>query len=357
MAISKFTPLNAKKDTGRTIGDNEVAKLANLNRMVDQVNAALAGGGGGGLGTLDVTTVGSVGQNVSIQYNFNSYISATATGAQHYEVVGVPNFTIYGNSNSDLSYIGLPTLKAINYFSLLFFPQLATISAAEATNIYNIQFTSLPLLNTLDFPKLVTLDTLNIGFDNSGNVIENLNFPLVETINRFNFSNAYYHLTNKINSTTFPVLTTAGFQIGTLYDLGEIVLPTVTKISNQGIQITTYNTSFTKFSLPNIVRSETTYISIQNNPALTSLIIGTVGVTKSFPTSGSPNIYLQNNALNQASVDNILSVLASLDGTNGTTASYSGQIYLNGGSNASPSSIGYAAISILQGRGWYVATN
>lgn len=59
---------------------------------------------------------------------------------------------------------------------------------------------------------------------------------------------------------------------------------------------------------------------------------------------------LDNNALSQATVDDILVKFAASGATNGS-------LYLNGGTNATPSATGLTAKATLLSRGWTVSTN
>ena len=69
------------------------------------------------------------------------------------------------------------------------------------------------------------------------------------------------------------------------------------------------------------------------------------------------NVDLSGCALDEYSVNYILTVLASLDGTNGTT-SYNGRsINVSGGTNAIPGTAGLEAITTLEGRGCTVSYN
>ena len=69
------------------------------------------------------------------------------------------------------------------------------------------------------------------------------------------------------------------------------------------------------------------------------------------------DVLFTNAALDQTSVDLILVCLAALDGTGGTT-SYDGHVVnLSGGTNATPSATGTAAIVTLSGRGNFVFSN
>lgn len=64
-----------------------------------------------------------------------------------------------------------------------------------------------------------------------------------------------------------------------------------------------------------------------------------------------------NNALSQASVDNVLVRLAALDGTGGTTSYDNKTVDLSGGTDAAPSATGLAAKATLEGRGCTVTVN
>lgn len=364
MAISKFTPLTAKKDTGRTIGDNEVAKLANLNRMVDQVNAEFANfnPGGGGLGTLDITTVGTIGSAGYVNYYTRAYYSASASGAQTYEVRDIPNINLsqggYSGGVSTLSYISFPTLTYADTINISNFSYLETIECPELVGTEGISISNMPNLETVSFAKLQNCATnygISIGANNPY-TLANLSFPLLADA-KLTFTNSYIGKST-ITSVDFPALTSLGLYVQNAYDLTTINLPNVTKINSQSIYIPTYSSTLMTLLLPNVVEINTYQIYADSAYGLTNVQIGTVGVTKTFSVSGNnPYITFRYCSLNQASVDGVLQLWASLDGTNGTTAVYNGQMYLNNGNNATPSSAGITARNILQNRGWYVATN
>lgn len=87
-------------------------------------------------------------------------------------------------------------------------------------------------------------------------------------------------------------------------------------------------------------------LSISNCPNLTTI---TIPVLTNI-LGGNGYYQFSSNALSQATVDDILVKFAA------TTASNC-SLYLDGGSNAAPSSIGVAAKSTLLNRGWSVQTN
>jgi hypothetical protein len=177
MAISKFTPLNAKKDTGRTIGDNEVAKLANLNRMVDQVNAEFANfNPGGGGSTFTLTTVGTLGSGSSVIWNAGSKVFAsTAAGTQTLSVVSYPAISINGSmgfsgtlssiSVSDLVYLEV-NISSVNTLVTVDLPGLTTI---VSTGMFaSLSISGCSSLTTLNIPSLNSIaDSIYINW--SGN--------------------------------------------------------------------------------------------------------------------------------------------------------------------------------------------
>lgn len=87
---------------------------------------------------------------------------------------------------------------------------------------------------------------------------------------------------------------------------------------------------------------------------LTTVTLGTVGTT----TRINGNINLSGQKLDQASVNGILAVVASLDGTNGTTAWSAGKtLNLSGGTSSAPSGQGITDKATIIARGATVTTN
>jgi hypothetical protein len=98
-------------------------------------------------------------------------------------------------------------------------------------------------------------------------------------------------------------------------------------------------------------------IDIASSPSMAPLsyvTLGTVGITKAL---GSP-LNLSGYMLTSSSMDQILAVVASLDGTNGTTLWGPGNtLIITGGPGISPSAAGYANRDIIVARGGTVVTN
>lgn len=311
---------------------------------------AIADLAGGGLGTLDIITDGDIAGPVPVQYLFYANIPANITGTTNVTIKSFPSISISGSSGYGgtapftATIIEFPTLENSSAFSIGSSTTLKTLSAPVLETISGqLTLSSLSALETVSFPELTTVTySISLG-DLPANV--SYSFPALTKCDiSLNYNARVYNLDNTI----FPVLADASFNIYS-NDTVSINLPSVTNLRGLGFG----NPPITTINLPGIVTSNISYIQFSLNQ-LTSIVLGTVGVTKKY--NGNAYISLQNCSLNQASVDGLLTLFASLDGTNGTTASVNGTAYLNG-SPAAPSSVGLAAKSVLQARGWYVATN
>ncbi len=116
--------------------------------------------------------------------------------------------------------------------------------------------------------------------------------------------------------------------------------------------VSIYNNSadFENLSIPNLIQATGT-IDCRNNANLTTVNIGQIGTVKQLN-----NVYLPGNNLNVETVNYILALLVSLDGTNGTLLWDSG-VELYEGTNAAPTGQGLIDKQILIDRGADVLTN
>jgi hypothetical protein len=172
MAISKFTPQSAKKDTGRTIGDNEVAKLAHLNRMVDQVNNEFANFNPGGGESFTVVTTGTLGTS-TIKWDWKSLVFVSPeAGTKVLTPTSYPSIqigsmgysgTLQTISISDLTFLEF-TVNNVSTLTSVSFPDLTTILAGQMGNpTISVQGNS--SLTTLNIPSLsYVADSLYISW-------------------------------------------------------------------------------------------------------------------------------------------------------------------------------------------------
>ena len=114
-----------------------------------------------------------------------------------------------------------------------------------------------------------------------------------------------------------------------------------------------YCPNITTLSFPNALTYGSA-IYIHNCSSLENITLGSVGTLKSIyydPNEGA-DVYLAECALSSASVTNILDILISLDGTNGTTEWGAGStLDISGGTSAVPSAGDLVKIATLEARG------
>lgn len=223
------------------------------------------------------------------------------------------------------------------YFS--YFIDLASLSAPELVFVGDeFDVYSLASLTNLSAPALrVVCGDFGIAYCNS---LVNVEMPALEYID---YLDIYENMA--LETLEFPALT----KIRRIYmynnpELTTLSFPLVEEIYDD-MEIN-QNSSLSSISLPSIVRLK--YVSVSN---LTSWTYGENLVE----VDGDQNFY--SCALDQTSVDHILTTLAGLDGTGGTVAYEGRSVTLNGDFNAIPSSEGLAAIAVLEGRSCVVSFN
>jgi hypothetical protein len=244
-------------------------------------------------------------------------------------IVNDNNFNV--TSCQSLIDFSFPVLsKNYGYIYLSYSPSLLAItfpSLNENTGVIDVGYCS--ILNRIEFPLL----TKNSGINTLGihdlPLLATLSFPLL-TIN-----NALLALANLSNllELNFPALTTmtAKIQMAALSMLTTLSLPAIISYTNTD-----------DFFRP----------SDNGTTTLTSVKIGTIGTLKEF----AANIILTGQALTEASVDDILAVFATLDGTDGTIL-FNKTIDLSGGTSSTPSIAGVASAAIITALGGTVITN
>ena len=274
----------------------------------------------------------------------------------------------------------------------------AVTPLAGVSSMSNLSFTdSLGLLTTLEFTNLNSLLTPSSGFSPSGlanltslslpeltyvgssfNPIQcgsltALSIPLLVFVgNAFSpgtmaalttlsapalaFVGGNFQPATMASLTTFsfPALKyIAGqFAPATMASLAVISLPNLQKIG--GGSTVSAMASLTQVSLPSMVAYVAGLTASSGLGNLTTVTLGTIGTLKIGP---SP-ISITGQKLDQASVNGILALLVSLDGTNGTTLWGAGKtVNLSGGTSAAPSGAGISDKATLVARGATVTTN
>lgn len=324
--IPIFTPATARKDVNKVPGDGELAKLANLNRLVENVNTIVANGIPAAAPTLTYSNTGTLD---SMYVNFNIKVPTGATynsgGTKTVQSYYVPN--VYLNNSPALTSITFPDVILFNELfvegngSLL--DSLTSISLPVTTQMGYIKLTALPSLTTFNVPSLVNASQITIQYSTS---LTSINFSNIITLDY-------------------------GFEITDLEEVTSINFDSLQYIAGQYMVIR-YCNSLTSFSLPEIIRINVSdEFSIRNNDNLTSLTLGTIGTLESLPV-----VNAEGNALDAASVNGILALLVSLDGT-GNRDLFQANVYLAGGTNAAPTGQGIIDKQTLIDRGCNVETN
>lgn len=374
--VSQLTPASAL--TGAEL--LPVVQGGSTRRTTLQAIADLggAGGGGGSAAPFTVTANGDLGNDLNVGFILSATVPANLGGSTSYAAEVRPwanlNFSASGGMYGYGGYGGggastTATNVAFDY------DYFTNININGSTVVTNVSFPSMitqdpggmgmgavtiagSAITSISFPQMVVARDLNISNTQS---LQTLSCPL---LTKFTGSTGLYiagttGLTS-ITSANFPVLTEYSVSIWEPGNITTVNLPSVTTVKTHTIQASGMMGAsvLTTFTLPNVVKHNAQFFTLSNHASLTTLTLGTVGTLKNFGNSYSPPyISLYTNALNEASVDGVLVLLASLDGTNGTTTASNGSIRLEGGSNAAPSQTGLDAKATLLARGFTISHN
>jgi len=279
------------------------------------------------------------------------------------------------NGMSALTNLNIPLLETVgSSFGPIGLSSLTTLSAPSLTRIgSSFSPSSMAALTTMSFPALIStsagftlttfsnltsinfssLATVGTNFTVTGIAVVALSFPALTTTGTFNVSSL-----TPTTSVSFPSLTSVA-------SLSMTSCPSVTSVNLSALTTCTGAWTFgyaaiTNLSLPNLTNitgavahtgantlatlsysGMITYgstFAATNISTLTTVTLGTIGTLKSIAGS---SVTFSTCALNQASVDGILKLLVSLDGTGGTTLFGGGKsVTLSGGTNAAPSYTG-----------------
>jgi hypothetical protein len=319
------------------------------------------------LTTLSFPELQSVGGN----FTPNSMSSLTTLTFPKLKYVG-GSFTLAGYAPSVLSSLSGPMLESVggafsissvsNTVTTVDYPLLAAIGGA-----FTLAGTPLNMTNA----NMDSLVTVGSTFTHTGTAKVSISYPALTSVTAgLNVSSC-----GSATSVSFPLLTTIGScalsacPLVTSLNLNSLLtcLGSMT-ISYSGIttfspavlnNITTNLTltgsnALTTINLSAMANYRGT-ITVQSITGLTTVTLGVIGVLKLI---AGATVNFGGCALTQASVDGILALLVSLDGTNGTTLFGSGKtVTLNGGTNSTPSTAGAANRTILVGRGAIVNVN
>lgn len=270
------------------------------------ITAALISNGSGGINAPLLEFCGSFSTNGStIQHSFSNLKAVTTLIASNV-LMPVGTLTL-----PELQYV-TNNLTRSDVTRNLVLPKLKLVGA----NLVEVRNTS-----TIDYPELEEIiGTWTISTSVSQNLV--LTAPKLKRLNG-----------------------TVTINITGVLDLHELEFV----VGNIGGNFN--GTGLTSVSTPKIIYNANINFSLQ--PNLTTVTIGTIGITKQLGL-----VQFATCALNQVSVDGILALLVSLDGTNGTTLYGAGKnCNIGGGTSSTPSAAGLIDKAILQSRGATITTN
>lgn len=167
------------------------------------------------------------------------------------------------------------------------------------------------------------------------------------------FSVTYSPLITTLN---FPLLSVISGVVGFTGNtsLTSLSLPNLQYILTGSGMGTLTNPALVTWNFPSLIVCYGQILAQTGNGNITNATLGAVGTTKFI----NGNINFAGQKLTQASVDQILHTIASLDGTGGTTSWGTGRtLTLNGGTNSTPSATGLADKAIIVARGATVLNN
>ena len=248
-----------------------------------------------------------------------------------------------------LTTLSHPALLYAGYYQPAFLDTLATLSAASLQHVVHDFYPQFMAgLTSWNFPSLASVGG-DVRAASFGSLVT-LSFPALAFVGGNFNPNTMASLTSLGLAALANVL--GDFHPQSMGALTTINAPALANVSGN-ITIDTM-ASLTTVSLANLVTCPGT-ISLQtSNGNLTSVTLGTPGVTKALTGA---SIRIDGQKLTAASVNAILALLVSLDGTNGTTFWGSKTLIINGGTNAAPTGQGITDKATLIARSASITTN
>lgn len=328
--------------------------LPSGNQLVNQLFIPPANGRLTSLELTDLEAIDNAQLNSNTGANFQSLPRLTTLS---FPVLARVTSGLTVANCLSLTTLSLPLLKYVGGGLSCSYLGATSLSFPELEFANSVVFGNLTALTSVSFPKLKAANTLSINLIAT---LTGLSFPSLETV----FTTMTLGGTS-VGSISLPSLVTVGYGL-TFTGSNAITTITVPELKVVGDAITVSNCpALTSFSVPKIESIGQSFMSAYdviaittNCAALTSFQLPNTlkQVGGASTANGFGNVTITSCALDQASVDNILVTLASLDGTNGTSNFASRSVTITG-TSATPSATGLTAKATLQARGCTVTTN
>lgn len=330
--------------------DNEESNASvreKLNDTITAVQMLLQAGGGGGVIPVIVDYTGTWGNPISLTALPSSSLTFLPSLLQVNDVGSwVQDIDYYEDSNTGqgVTSISFPNLAGViqdleldtlNYVTSLEFPLLSGVGS-------DLILDRMALCTSVTMPELKGVGQ-QLRFNNFA-LLTSISLPLLEYASEFELANM-----NSLESVSVPNLKTLrNIYINSNEALLGISLDSLTTITDY-FEASNLS-SATSINLPVIERIGSINSQYGSSPNLTTINLG----SSLKRATGSQNF--NGCALSTDSVDHLLNVFASLDGTNGTTE-FSQDLDLSG-SNNSPFSInGWPAYTKMYDRGLSLSVN
>lgn len=340
----------------------------------------------GGWNPITIVTDGSVESELRYTYSTIEYLNDVlysteyVNGSNKVSFVNIPDLNIDGfgvvlaTSISFNNYVNAGTISIYNnnlslsVLNKLYFPNLVSsinyLAIEDDLIITELHF---PLLESsrIDI-RCTNLELFYAPLFTSGSIqflyadFEELNFPSVSSLEGLFISECDYLININESNLGFKYFKGSNLQFQYCNSIESISLNNLNYIYQYN-DFTTYIkavncASLTSFSISNLIESESEILSIEFNacPLLTDITLGTIGILKKLGINQLA-IYITC-PISEQSMEDMLALFVSLDGTNGTTLRNSGYVQFGAPTPIpNPTSLGY--ISTLISRGWTIIYN
>ncbi len=301
-----------------------------------------------------VLTTFSLPKLIFVSGNFSPATMASLTTLSTPALTAVKQ--AYGpNTMALLTTLSANNLAVCTSFAPATMASLTTLSfPALASVLGPFQPSTMAALTTWNFPALVNIGS---GFaPTTMATLTSLTMPALVTVGTGtgsgNFAPAAMALLTTLTAAVLTTIT-GTFAPTTMAALTTLSFPSLATIT--GAVSAVSMASLTTISFAGMVTYGSTITFTTGLGALTSVTLGTAGTLK---TISGATINISGQALTSASVNAILALLVTLDGTGGTTLWGAGKtLNTSGGTSGAPTGQGIVDKATLQARGATITTN
>lgn len=361
------------------------SEVINAESVIMTTTDMLGGANIKGWNDLTITTDGPVLATISYRYVTGIDINGTENmeyinGVNRISFVNNTALSIDGNGQIsatlisfddciDTLYVSLYLLN-LSYSSLekIYFPVLqSSVNNINIEDTFSLKELYFPLLKNgridircteleLFYAPLFTSGSIQFLYAN----FEELNFPSVSSLKGLFISGCDNLININESNLGFKYFKGSNLQFQYCNSIESISLNNLNYIYKHN-DFTTYITvtscpSLTSFSMSSLIESDSEILKIEFNacPLLTDITLGSIGVLKKLAVDQLA-IYVTC-PISEQSMEDMLALFVSLDGTNGTTLRNSGYVQFGAPTPIpNPTSLGY--ISTLISRGWTIIYN